>query len=173
MTRIVAVVAALLCIPLGASSQEYNCSFARGTDSVLKDAAFGAYKPSVLDSPLMFKFTFRPKADLKDGLAKAKKDKNESGTRTLSKLLDTACTTGYAGLVTGADGFSWPVIVEKGVRTITFIEVTETGNVMTTTAFVEERTVDGRIPAVHSRHSSVPGGAVTSQYSGACVQARK
>ncbi len=164
MTRIVAVVALVATLqftPLSASGQEFNCSFARGTESVLNDAAFGPNNPSVLESPLMFKFVFRSTADLKDGLATAKKNKNESGIRTISKLLDTACTTGYAGLVTGADGFSWPVIVEKGVRTITFIEVTETGNVMTTTAFVEERTVDSRIPAVHSRHSSMPGGAVT------------
>jgi len=164
-----ALAGALLSAPLHAFGAEYTCSFARGTEAVLEKASWGAYKPAVLESPLMFTFTFHSSADLKSYLATAKQKKNAAAIENLTKVLETSRATGYAGLVIGADGFTWPVIAAKGVRTVTFIEVTETGNVMATTAFIEERTVDGRIPAVHSRHTSVPGGAIPSQYSGACV----
>ena len=161
--------AALLFAPQHAFGAEYSCSFARGTSALLNSATWSDYKPAAVDSPLMFTFTLDSSADLKGYLATAKQTKDTAAIKNLTKVLERSRSTGFAGLVIGADGFTWPVIATKGVRTVTFIEVTETGNVMTTTAFVEERTVDGRVPAVHSRHTSVPGGAIPSQYSGACV----
>jgi hypothetical protein len=39
------------------------------------------------------------------------------------------------------------------------------------TVFLDAKTDDkpGELQAVHSRHTAMPGGAATSQYSGACI----
>jgi hypothetical protein len=54
----------------------------------------------------------------------------------------------------------------KGAWTWNFVEVTDTGNVMTTTVFETSNGKD--YPAVHSRHTSVAGEPFPSQYRGIC-----
>jgi hypothetical protein len=59
------------------------------------------------------------------------------------------------------------VAFSRGVRTWNFLEVTETGNMMTTTVF---ESVDGRsFPAVHSRHTSLSNGPLPSHSRGVCA----
>ena len=53
-----------------------------------------------------------------------------------------------------------------GAWTWNFVEITDVGNVMTTTVFDSK---DGKsYPAVHSRHTSVAGEPFPSQYRGIC-----
>ncbi len=72
---------------------------------------------------------------------------------------------GTARMVGNAGSASLGAIM--GANGATFVEITSTGNIMTTTVFAWWDT-DRRYVAVHSRHTAIAGDPVPSQVHGAC-----
>jgi len=101
--------------------------------------------------------------------AAARYDEAEWSVKMLNEKLDLT----FAGLnsqqgkaqLIGNAGAS-DVRFWKGAWTWNFVEVTDVGNVMTTTVFEASGGKD--YPAVHSRHTSVAGEPFPSQYRGTC-----
>jgi hypothetical protein len=101
--------------------------------------------------------------------ASARYDKAEWSVKVLNEKLELT----FAGLnsqqgkaqLIGNAGAS-DLRYWKGAWTWNFVEVTDTGNVMTTTVFDTSNGKD--FPAVHSRHTSVVGEPLPSQYRGTC-----
>jgi hypothetical protein len=101
--------------------------------------------------------------------ASARYDEAEWSVKVLNEKLDLT----FAGLnpqqgkaqLIGNAGAS-DLRFWKGAWTWNFVEVTDTGNVMTTTVFDTSNGKD--FPAVHSRHTSVVGEPLSSQYRGIC-----
>jgi hypothetical protein len=100
----------------------------------------------------------------------ARYDETEWSVKVLNEKLDLT----FAGLnpqqgkaqLIGNSGAS-DLRFWKGAWTWNFVEVTDTGNVMTTTVFDASNGKD--FPAVHSRHTSVVGEPLPSQYRGICA----
>ena len=123
---------------------------------VLGTAAFGAEPKAFI-----CKFT--------QGAA-AKYDEAEWSVKVLSERMDFT----FAGLspqqgkaqMIGNAGAS-DVRFWKGAWTWNFVEVTDSGNVMTTTIFDASNGKD--YAAVHSRHTSISGEPFPSQYRGICA----
>jgi hypothetical protein len=102
--------------------------------------------------------------------ASARYDEAEWSVKVLNEKLDLT----FAGLnpqqgkaqLIGNAGAS-DLRFWKGAWTWNFVEVTDTGNVTTTTVFDASNGKD--FPAVHSRHTSVVGEPLPSQYRGICA----
>jgi len=75
----------------------------------------------------------------------------------LTFIIDSAKNAAY---ILGNNG-SAPVRLVTGDRGFTFIELTGSGNVMTTT-------IDSKRESVHSRHTLISGELVPTQYYGKC-----
>ena len=73
---------------------------------------------------------------------------------------------GEARLIGKQDATDVMVIVTPGG--ITFMELTDTGNVIFTTVFPEYKKGTRDFIAVSSRHMNLPGGPLTAQYYGTC-----
>jgi hypothetical protein len=151
------------------AEDRYTCSFSKGVVVSLDGSNWGTYSATAESSPMMFRFGTVSKAEAQAMLAQAKKAGNQKATATFSKFVEAATSTGHAGWVRGADGYQATVQVIRGAETTTFVETTASGNVMTTTVFIDARTLDGKLQSVHSRHVALTGGALTSQYTGGCL----
>ena len=101
--------------------------------------------------------------------AAARYDEAEWSVKVLNEKMDLTFASlnsqqGKAQLIGNARASD--VQFWKGAWTWNFVEVTDTGNVMTTTVF--DRSNGKDFPAVHSRHTSVAGEPLPSQYRGDC-----
>lgn len=164
----------LFTLPLVARSEEFMCSFATGVTTSLEDAAWGKYEPGNESSPMMLGYIVVMSEDqVRKMLYAAKQTKDAKGIALTRALVERAEVTGFSGWVEGADGYAGPLTVIRGNESATFVEATAVGNVTMTTLYTEQRTADGRIPAVHSRHMSVLGRGLVSHYTGACIRKTK
>ena len=77
----------------------------------------------------------------------------------LNFIIDTNTGKGY---ILGSQG-SAEVFVVKQSSGISFVEITGTGNVMSTV-------IDKQMNSTHSRHTIIFGEAITSQYYGKCIK---
>jgi len=84
---------------------------------------------------------------------------NNKARFPLTFIIDKKSDKAY---LLGNNGTSEVLMVDKGYG-LTFVEITETGNVMTTT-------LTDNLKAVHSRNTVVVDRLVPSQYYGACTQ---
>jgi len=107
---------------------------------------------SVLSETITFECTFVDFVD-QEGLHKEKKP------LTMTYFIDGTTKKAYS---IGSTGTS-EVIPVAGSDQISFVEVTASGNVMTTT-------IVGTNSAVHSRNSVLFGELIPSQYYGSCVE---
>lgn len=167
--RLVAIALLAAAAPAALAGERYTCSFSKGVVASLDGSDWGTYKTTVESSPLIFRFGIQSREEVRAMLAKAKNAGDKQASATFTKMLEAATPTGHAGWVVGADGYQAIVQVIRGGATATFVETTVTGNVMTTTVFLDARTMGGNLQAVHSRHAAMPGGALSSQYSGGCL----
>lgn len=81
-----------------------------------------------------------------------------STTLELTFIVDLANESAY---MLGNNGSSKVEIIQAGDH-MSFVELTQTGNVMTTT-------IDGNRNSVHSRNTVIGGALVPSQYYGVCT----
>lgn len=167
--RTLAVVV-LLAVPAAASGEEFVCSFATGVAASLQDADWSTYGKATESSPLMLGFVVMSEAQVRKMLDHAKRANVAADVKLAQSLVDRARVTGFSGWTEGPDGYSGPITVIRGDESATLIETTATGNVTVTTLFMLEKTVDGKIPAVHSRHMSMLGRGMVSHYTGACIR---
>jgi len=84
----------------------------------------------------------------------------KDSTFNMSYLLDEAAKKAY---ITGNVGSSEVQYITNATGGITFIEITETGNVMVTAISNKDHS------AVHSRNGIIFGNLVPTQYYGTCI----
>jgi hypothetical protein len=155
-------------------AEEFTCSFGSGVSTTGKDGTFTQFERVTESSPMMLDFVVIGTERLvKEWLAKAKKNGDRNEIEKVQALVERAKLTGYGGWVEGADGFETAVLVIAGDDTLSFVETTTAGNVVTTTLLMKQRTVDGKVPAVHSRHIGMMGTGLVSQYTGGCIRRAK
>jgi hypothetical protein len=179
MTRTVGLLvvsAAVAFAPQRTRAQEKNsflsftCSFSHGVAASWEDDHWKKHAEVSESQPLMFRFRIYKADDLKKAAVQAKKSGKTDAVKRLSELLSTASAEGWVGVAAGAEGRFEPVLVTVGEDSITFGEVTRHGNVQTTSVFGSARSLDGRLAAIHSRHTAMgPLGVIPAQYLGACM----
>jgi hypothetical protein len=158
-------------LPDRVRADEFICSFAKGTFLNWKqpssewDTHVAVNEPS----PLIIHVMASPEAAWQALQANAKKRRDSKSLEGLKPFLAAARLTGYSGFVKSDHNYMARVDVIWVRGVVTFIETTATGNVTSTTVFLNRKTFDGKLAAVHSRHIDMQGGPAVSQYTGACL----
>ena len=136
--------------------------------SVISLVVLSPYESAIAEGKYTFRCSFGPGASANWDSGAVSVTRGNFGSPNVSVTFDAIDLVTGTGRIIGNSGASDVVVLTSGAG-LTLLENTGTGNFVFTTIFTDRTRATGEYIAVMSRHMSISGRPVPSQYHGTCT----